>query len=84
MEERVRATTIAAIRGAKMTLTAVYTEDVENTERVAVTADVTVVGRPDAELERIVKRVGIEPGVVAVSWRIVPTTEDERELVPET
>lgn len=84
VEERVRATTIAAIRGTKMTLTAVYTEDVENTTRVAVTADVTVVGRPDAELERIVKRVGIEPGVVAVSWRIVPTTEDERELVPET
>ncbi len=83
VEEQVRAATIAAIRGANMTLTAVYSDDIPASERVAVTADFTVSGRPDAVLERIVKRVGIEPGVVSISWRIVPTTEDERELIPE-
>lgn len=43
-----------------MTLVAVYSEDLEGTTRVEVVADVTVSGRPDAKLERIVSKVGIE------------------------
>jgi putative Mg2+ transporter-C (MgtC) family protein len=83
VEERIRQTMIAAARGAAMSLIAVYSEDIQETNRVAVIADVTVAGRPDARLEKIVSRLGVEPGVVAVSWKIVPTTDDEREMVPE-
>jgi hypothetical protein len=36
-----------------------------------------------ARLEKIVSRIGLEAGVFAVSWRIVPTSDDERELLPE-
>jgi len=32
----------------------------------------------DSKLEKIVRRVGIEPGVFGVSWKIVPTTNDGR------
>jgi putative Mg2+ transporter-C (MgtC) family protein len=83
VEERIRTTMISAIRGAAMSLVAVYSEDIPATERVELTADVSVAGRPDARLEKIVSRIGLEAGVFAVSWRIVPTSDDERELLPE-
>jgi putative Mg2+ transporter-C (MgtC) family protein len=83
VEERLRTLMIATVRSAAMSLIAVYSEDVESTSRVEVIADVTVTGRPDARLEKIVTKLGIEPGVFAVSWKIVPTTDEERELVSE-
>ena len=83
VEDRIRATIISAVRGAAMTLVAVYSDDLDETARVEVTADVTVAGRPDAKLERIVSKVGIESGVFSVSWRIVPTSDAERELLPD-
>jgi putative Mg2+ transporter-C (MgtC) family protein len=82
-EERVRALMIATVRSAGMSLIAVYSEDLEPTNRVEVIADVTVAGRPDARLEKIVTKLGIENGVFAVSWKIVPTSDEERELLPE-
>ena len=69
VEERIRTTMIGAVRGAAMTLTAVYSDDIEETTRFEVTADVSVAGRPDTRLEKIVSRLGIEPGVMAVSWK---------------
>jgi len=80
VEERVRAAMIAAMKGSSLLLTAVYSDDIEATNRVEVVADVTVAGRPDNALEKIVTRLGVEPGVVAVSWRIVPTSDEEREV----
>jgi uncharacterized membrane protein YhiD involved in acid resistance len=58
-------------------------EDIEATNRVEIIADVTVAGRADARLEKIVTKLGGEPGVFAVSWKSVPTSEEERALVPE-
>jgi putative Mg2+ transporter-C (MgtC) family protein len=84
VEERIRTTMIGAVRAATMTLTAVYSDDIENTDRMEVVADVSVTGRPDAKLEKIVQRVGVEAGVFGVSWKIVPTTDEERELVADT
>ena len=83
VEERLRTLMISTVRSAVMSLIAVYSEDSESTSRVEVIADVTVTGRPDAKLEKIVTKIGIEPGVFAVSWKIVPTTDEERELVTE-
>jgi putative Mg2+ transporter-C (MgtC) family protein len=82
-EERLRTLMISTVRSAAMSLIAVYSEDIESTSRVEVMADVTVTGRPDAKLETIVTKLGREPGVFAVSWKIVPTTDEERELVTE-
>lgn len=83
VEERIRTTLVNAARGASMSLLALYSEDIESTERVEVTADVSVAGRPDARLEKIVTTLGVEPGVFAVSWKIVPTSDDEHELIPD-
>jgi uncharacterized membrane protein YhiD involved in acid resistance len=84
VEERVRTQMISTVRGAAMTLLAVYSEDIELTSRVEVIADVAVVGRPDAKREKIVTKLGSESGVLAVSWKNVPTTDEERELITET
>ncbi|MGD0473699.1 MAG: MgtC/SapB family protein [Candidatus Velthaea sp.] len=83
VEERIRTTTISAIRGAAMSLIAVYSEDIPSSERVEITADVTVTGRADARLEKIVSKIGLESGVFAVSWKVVPTSDDERELLSD-
>ena len=83
VEGRIRTSTIAAVKAAAMSLLAVYSEDIEATERVEITADVSVNGRADARLEKIVSKLGSEPGVYAVSWKAVPTSDDERELVAE-
>jgi putative Mg2+ transporter-C (MgtC) family protein len=83
VEERIRTVLIAAVRDAKMSLIAVYSDDIEGSERTEVTADVTVAGRPDARLEKIVTRIGVEPGVISVSWKIVPTSDEEREMLPD-
>lgn len=83
VEERVRTTMIAAVRGNAITLHAVYSEDIEATSRVEVVADIVVAGRADARLEKVVGRLGVEPGVSAVSWKIVPTDDEEQTMLPE-
>jgi hypothetical protein len=69
-----------------MSLIAVYSEDIESNQPGGGHRrryGVTVTGRPDAKLEKIVTKLGIEPGFFAVSWKIVSTTDEERELVSE-
>jgi putative Mg2+ transporter-C (MgtC) family protein len=85
VEERVRTVTIAAVRSGKLTLHAVYSEELEERPgRVEVVADVAGSGHVDGELEKIVTKVGLEPDVSAVSWRRVPASNDERMLTPES
>lgn len=83
VEEHVRQVMINAARGDGMMVLAVYSEDIENSNRVEVIADVTVAGRGDVRLEKVVTRLGVEPGVTAVSWKIVPTDEDEQTLIAD-
>jgi putative Mg2+ transporter-C (MgtC) family protein len=83
LEEHLRAEMIAAVHRAEMTLTAVYSEEIEESTRAEIMADVTVAGRADARLEQVVSHLGVEPGVVAVSWKVVPTSDDERAMVPD-
>ena len=83
VEERVRNAMISAVRVNGITLHAVSSDDIEPSGRVAVTADVAVAGRADVRLEKVVSRLGVESGVTAVSWKIVPTEDDEQTLLPE-
>lgn len=84
VEERVRTALIAAVRQQQLTLHAVYSDDLEPAGRVEVVADVAAVGRTDSKLESVVTRLGIEPGVTAVNWKLVPATPAERLLLPES
>jgi uncharacterized membrane protein YhiD involved in acid resistance len=34
-------------------------------------------------LEKIVSRLGVEPGVSTVSWRTIPTDPDEQPMISE-
>jgi putative Mg2+ transporter-C (MgtC) family protein len=83
VEERVRTALIAAVRRARITLHALYSDDVRDTSTVEVVADVALRGTAEEPLESVVTTLGIEPGVTSVSWRQVPPTAAERELLPE-
>jgi putative Mg2+ transporter-C (MgtC) family protein len=83
VEERVRTALIAAVRRANITLHALYSDDVRDASAVEVVADVALRGNPDEPLESVVTKLGIEPGVTSVSWKRVPPTPEERELLPE-
>jgi putative Mg2+ transporter-C (MgtC) family protein len=84
VEERVRTALIAAVRQQHLRLHAVYSEDLEPAGRVEVVADVAATGRADTSLETVVTRLGVEPGVSAVSWKLVPPTPDEAQLLTDT
>jgi putative Mg2+ transporter-C (MgtC) family protein len=84
VEERVRTALIAAVRRAHITLHALYSDDVRESATVQVVADVAVTGPADTPLESVVRTLGIEPGVTSVSWKQVPPTAEEREMLPET
>ncbi len=49
--------------------------NIENTDRVEVTAAVTADGRPHEALEQIVGRLSLEPSVTAARWRIEQLVE---------
>ena len=83
VEGRVRTAMIAAARGNAMTLHAVHSNDINGSARVEVIADVVVAGRADVRLEKVVSRLGVEAGVSAVSWKVVPTDADEQTMLPE-
>jgi putative Mg2+ transporter-C (MgtC) family protein len=84
VEERIRTALIAAVRRANITLHALYSDDVRDSAIVEVVADVAVTGASDGPLESVVRKIGIEPGVTSVSWKQVPVTAAEREMLPET
>jgi putative Mg2+ transporter-C (MgtC) family protein len=83
VEERVRTALIAAVRNAKITLLALYSDDIPDSSAVEVVADVAISGEADEQLESVVTKLGIEPGVTSVSWKRVPSTRAEREMLPE-
>jgi putative Mg2+ transporter-C (MgtC) family protein len=84
VEERIRTALIAAVRRANITLHALYSDDLRDSAIVEVVADVAVSGAADVPLENVVLKLGIEPGVTSVSWKQVPATAAEREMLPET
>lgn len=81
VEEQVREALIASVRGGPLILQALSSEDIEATTRVEVVADVAARGRADTHLERSVTKLGVVSGVTAVSWKAVPTGEDEQAML---
>ena len=71
-EAHVRALLLQGVSATgKMKLRSLHSEDLETSERVEVEADLATQDRNDAFLEQIVSRLSLEPGISAVSWRIV-------------
>ncbi|MEN9207270.1 MAG: MgtC/SapB family protein [Gloeomargarita sp. GMQP_bins_120] len=75
-EAHVRALLLQAVAGAPtLRLRSLYSEDLEDKpDRVSVEAELVTQERQDAFLEQVVSRLSLEPGVLAVQWRV---TEQE-------
>ena len=72
-EVHLRALLLSTISQFQVMLQAIHSEDVESTDRMRISAALSMDGRHNEVLEQIVKRLSIEPSVSAVSWSIVPT-----------
>jgi putative Mg2+ transporter-C (MgtC) family protein len=71
-ETHVRALLLQAVSGGNLQLRSLYSEDLEDTpDRVSVEAELVTQERNDAFLEQIVSRLSLEPGVIAIRWRII-------------
>lgn len=71
-ESHIRALLLQAVVGGNLRLRSLYSEDLEDTpDRVSVEAELVTQERNDAFLEQIVSRMSLEPGVIAIRWRII-------------
>ncbi len=71
-EAYIRTLLLRAINNGTMRLHSLRSEDLEETpDRVEVEADLVTQDRNDTVLEQIVSDLSLEPGVSAVSWRII-------------
>lgn len=70
-EAHIRALLLQVVNSGTMGLRSLRSEDLETPNRVEVEADLVTQERNDAFLEQIVSRLSLEPGVSAVSWRII-------------
>jgi len=55
-----------------ITLRTLHSEDINSSSKVKVRTTLLSSERQNATLEEIVQRVGLESGVSAVSWKLVP------------
>lgn len=71
-EAHVRALLLQVVNNGTMDLRSLHSEDLEEkTDCVEVEADLVTQDRNDAFLEQTISRLSLEPGVSAVSWRII-------------
>jgi putative Mg2+ transporter-C (MgtC) family protein len=77
-EAHVRALLLQALAGSNLALHRLDSTDQPESERVAVTASVTASHRVDADVEKIVGRLSLEPTVSAARWQA------EIQLEPES
>lgn len=71
-EAHVRALLLQSLEGNKLILRSLFSEDMtDQPDRVSVEAEMVTQERNDSFLEQVVSRLSLEPGVLAVSWRII-------------
>ncbi|PMB25938.1 magnesium transporter [Fischerella thermalis CCMEE 5198] len=62
---------MTTVNSGGLRLRPLHSEDLETPDRVEVEADLVTQERNDTFLEQVVSRLSLEPGVSAVSWRII-------------
>jgi len=72
-ETHLRALLLATITHAPATLQAIPSEDEVTGDRTRLRAEVATRGRQNDIVEGIALRLSIEPGVMSLSWSVVPT-----------
>jgi len=81
-EAHVRALLLQGLAGCGLALRRLDSNDLEGTGRVAVTAFMTAPGRLDAEVEKIVGRLSLEPTVSAARWQAEIQLDSESRQSP--
>jgi putative Mg2+ transporter-C (MgtC) family protein len=76
-EAHVRALLLHGLAGCGLTLRRLDSSNLEGSARVVVTAFATTSQRVDAEIEKIVGRLSLEPTVSAARWRAEARSEPE-------
>ena len=70
-EAHVRTLLLYGVNNAAMTLQALDSKDLDGNNKVQVRANLIMADRNDALLEQVISRLSLEPGVSAVSWKVV-------------
>ncbi len=70
-ETHIRALLLNAIARTTLSLTSLKSEDLEGTGKMRVSAHVRGIGRQDQDLESMVGRLSLEPGVTSISWSLL-------------
>lgn len=78
-EAHVRALLLQGLAGVGLALRRLDSNDLPEAERVSVTAFVTAPNRVDADVERIVGRLSLEPTVSAARWQVQVQFESENQ-----
>lgn len=74
-EARVRAVLLQDLTGAGLRLQSLGSANIEDSDRVEVSASFAADGQADASVERVVGRLSLDPAVTAVRWR--PSAAEE-------
>jgi putative Mg2+ transporter-C (MgtC) family protein len=74
-DNHIRSRLLEAANAEALLLRSVESEDLETDGRVRVQAALMSMGHQDNLLEQIVSKLGLEPGVSAVSWQVVAEHE---------
>ena len=83
IKEHIRNVLTDALHSTKLHLTALYTEVISE-GRMEIVADITVSGRAESKLERVVSRLAKESGIIGTSFRLVPTSAEEQAALAES
>jgi putative Mg2+ transporter-C (MgtC) family protein len=70
-EAHVRTLLLYRVNNAAMTPQALDSENLDGNNKVQVQANPIMTDRNDTLLEQVISRLSLEPGVSAVSWRVV-------------
>jgi putative Mg2+ transporter-C (MgtC) family protein len=71
-EARMRGILMQTVSRLPVSLYALASEDIDNSERMLIDADLRCAFRNDESLEQLVARMSLEDGVTSVSWRVLP------------
>ena len=82
-EAHVRALLLQGLSGSGLALRRLDSNDLQETGRVIATAFVTAPHRIDADVEKIVGRLSLEPTVSAARWQAEVQLESEGQQPPE-
>ena len=69
-EAHIRALLLQGLTGSGLTLRRLDSNDVEGTDRVAVTASLSASNRVDSDVEKIMGRLSLEPTVSGAHWQV--------------